>query len=147
MAKKPKTTTPATNKKTPAKKTSTEKPPAEKTAGEKTPDEKPIAKTQKVMRKKKQIVLPPDDLPLSDIWFFSAELEQMFRVKPRTISRWCDKGILVKHNWLGTIRFNKAYVDWLIEYGRRKFSWILAVAGSAINFFQIPVTDTLLFCL
>jgi hypothetical protein len=147
MAKKPKTTKPAANKKTSPKKTSAQKPPAKKTTGKKTDAAKPTGKTAKITRNKIPILLPPDDLPLSDVWFYSAEVEQMLKVKSRTINRWCNKGILVKHNWLGTIRFNKAYVDWLIEYGGRRFSWILALAGSAMNFFQTPVTDTLLFCL
>ena len=125
MEKKPKKTTTPAKKKAAEKKTSDEKPPAKKAPAKKTPAKKPKSKTKKVTRKKKPIQVPPDDLPLSDKWLYYAELVQTFRVGSKTINRWCGRGLLVKFEWDGTIRFNQAHVDWLIEYGRRKFSWII----------------------
>jgi hypothetical protein len=134
MEKKRKKTKPPAKKKAPVKKTTDEKPPARKASAKKTPAKKPKSEFKKVTRKRKPIEPPPDDLPLSDTWLYFAEVEQMFKVKPRTINRWCEKGILVKHDWLGTIRFNKAYIDWMIEYGSRKYSWMIAIMLSGYGY-------------
>jgi len=76
-------------------------------------------------------IQPPADLPLSDTWYHFSDLMQMFKVSRSTVSRYISKGILLYHKWGGTIRFNKTYVDWMVQNGNRNFSWIIAFLSTA----------------
>lgn len=111
MSKKPKKTTNAKNKPVP---------------------KKPVAKAKKATPKKKLKNPPPPDLPLSDTWYHFADLMGMFKVSRTTIRRYVRLGILFKHKWGTTIRFNKTYVDWMVNNGNRNFSWIIAFLTTAV---------------
>jgi len=93
---------------------------------------KPVAKVKKATKKKKLKNPPPADLPLSDTWYHFADLMGMFKVSRSTIERYVGSGILFKHKWGTTIRFNKTYVDWMINNGNRNFSWIIALLTTAV---------------
>lgn len=67
------------------------------------------------------------DLPLSDTWYHFADLMKMLKVSRPTIDRYIKSGILLKHKWGGSQRFNKSYVDWMIQGNRDKLSWIIAM--------------------
>lgn len=85
----------------------------------------PKAASPKNHRRKKKKIVPlyPPDLPLSDIWYTFADLTIKINVKRGAIYRYIKKGILRAHYWGGTVRFNKAYVDWMFENGGKKFTW------------------------
>ena len=116
MNKNPKKTTNAKNK-----------PVAKKPAAK-----KPVAKTKKAAPKEKLKNPPPADLPLSDTWYHFADLMGMFKVSRTTLRRYITLGILFKHKWGTTIRFNKTYVDWMVNNGNRNFSWIIAFLTTAV---------------
>jgi hypothetical protein len=84
-------------------------------------------------RKKEIVPLYPPDLSLSEKWYTYTDLEQIINVKRGVIYGYTRKGILRLHNWGGTVRFNKAYVDWMFENGGKKFTWfgwLLAITHS-----------------
>lgn len=83
------------------------------------------ASPKNVRRKKKEFIpLYPPDLPLSDTWYTYADLILIIKVGRGAIYRYIQMGILRVHAWGGTVRFNKAYVDWMFENGGKKFTWI-----------------------
>lgn len=106
-----------------------------------TPNKQAAPKKQAALKKKavaknrKGIVyLSPADLPLTDKWFTISELEIMFNVKRGVISRYRQAGILRPHKWGGTLRFNKTYVDWMIQNGGKKFTWLGWLLALTNNF-------------
>ena len=74
------------------------------------------------------------DLPLSETWFHFADLMEMFKVSRTTLDRYISTGILFKHKWGGTHRFNKSYVDWMIQGNRGKLSLILSLLMCSDSF-------------
>ena len=102
-------------------------------------DNKPVSKKlngadEKVNKPENLKNPPPVDLPLSDTWYHFSDLMEMFKVSRSTIDRYIKSGILLTHKWGGTLRFNKTYVDWMIQNGNRNFSWIIAFISSADSF-------------
>ena len=100
-------------------------------------DNKPVSKKpggadEKANKPESLKNLPPADLPLSDTWYHFSDLMEMFKVSRSTIDRYIKLGILLTHKWGGTLRFNKTYVDWMIQNGNRNFSWIIALLSSAV---------------
>jgi len=74
------------------------------------------------------------DLPLSDTWYHFADLMRILKVSRPTLDRYIKSGMLFKHKWGGTRRFNKSYVDWMIQGNRGKLSWFIALITSAESF-------------
>lgn len=91
------------------------------------------AKKATAKKEKKVTDLPPDDLPLSDEWLTIADLVDRFQVKRGVIYRYRIEGILRAHKWGGTVRFNKTYVDWMIQNGG-KFAWLGWLLAVSNNF-------------
>jgi len=96
----------------------------------------PKAASPKSTRRKKKKIIPlyPLNLPLSDIWYTFADLMLIIKVKRGVIYSYIRKGILRPHDWGGTIRFNKAYVDWMFENGGKKLSWFGWLIAITHNF-------------
>jgi hypothetical protein len=81
-------------------------------------------------KKKKFVPLYPLDLPLSDTWYTYSDLIIMIKVERGAIHRYSKRGLLRAHRWGRTVRFNKAYVDWMFENGGKKFTlfgWLVAL--------------------
>jgi hypothetical protein len=96
----------------------------------------PKAASKKNSPRKKEKIVPlyPPDLPLSEKWYTYADLVIMIQVKRGAIYRYIQKGILRKHYWGGTPRFNKTYVDWMFENGGKKLSWFGWLIAITHNF-------------
>jgi|GEM_PF-2732125 len=89
---------------------------------------------ENVNKKQDRPVYVFPDLPLSETWFHLADLMDMFKVSRTTIDRYIRTGCLFKHKWGGTLRFNKSYVDWMIQGNRGKLSWFIAMITYADSF-------------
>jgi hypothetical protein len=62
---------------------------------------------------------PPLDLPLSKEWFYCDEVMTELKVTRDVLNKFIKKGLLITHEWGGTMRINKAYLDWMIVNGMR----------------------------
>jgi len=89
---------------------------------------------KKIPDQKEFTPLYPNDLPLQEKWYTNASLQQLMEVSRGTIYSYRRKGLLRTHKWGGTIRFNKAYVDWMMENGGKKLSWFSMLFTLANNF-------------
>lgn len=65
---------------------------------------------------------PPLDLPLAEKWYPFKEVMAMLELTRPVINRLIKSGLLITHKWGGTLRINKAYLDWMLENGKRVFS-------------------------
>lgn len=76
----------------------------------------------KKSKKKKVVPLWPENLPLDEIWYTFADLMALLKVGRTSIDRYRNMGLLRHHKWGSTLRFNKAYVDWMIQNGDIKLT-------------------------
>ncbi len=70
---------------------------------------------------------PPLDLPLSEKWYPFKDVMVMLKLTRPVIDRLIKSGLLITHKWGGTLRINKAYLDWMLENGKRVFSFLAPI--------------------
>ena len=70
---------------------------------------------------------PPLDLPLAEKWYHFKEVMTMLNLTRPVINGFIKSGLLITHKWGGTLRINKAYLDWMVESGKRVFSFLAAI--------------------
>ena len=70
---------------------------------------------------------PPIDLPLAEKWYLFKEVMVMLELTRPVVNKLIKSGLLVTHKWGGTLRINKAYLDWMLENGKRIFSFLASI--------------------
>jgi hypothetical protein len=66
---------------------------------------------------------PPLDLPLAEKWYLFKDVMSMLDLTRPVIDRLIKSGLLIGN----TLRINKAYFDWMIENGKRIFSFLAPI--------------------
>ena len=70
---------------------------------------------------------PPIDLPLAEKWYHFNDVMIMLKSTRPVVNRLIKSGLLVTHKWGGTLRINKAYLDWMLQNGKRIYSFLATI--------------------
>ena len=103
-----------------APKTSTQKRAPQKSSPQKSvPPKSPLQNKIEGSARAKLKNPPPLDLPLAKEWYYCDEVMTELKVTRDVLNNFINTGLLITHKWGGTMRINKAYLDWMIVNGMR----------------------------